>query len=162
MSLVESVHEKYSNDADEKERQSCCRTPLVLELLKMNAPEKWYLFVGCLCALLFGGVEPAVGLIYSIVYGSLADPNLEDQSTRTRTLSLTILGIYIFAGVAQCLSTVAFAKSGEALTLRMRLLTFESLLRREMGWFDEECNSVGSLVTRLSSDAAALKVNKSS
>jgi len=33
------------------------------------------------------------------------------------------------------------------------------MLRQEMGYFDSETNSVGALVTRLSSDASALKVN---
>jgi hypothetical protein len=35
------------------------------------------------------------------------------------------------------------------------------MLRQEMSYFDYEANSVGALVTRLSSDAAALKVNNS-
>ncbi len=125
----------------------------------MNSPEKFYLILGSVCALLYGGVEPAVGLIYSMIYGLLANPNLEIQSLQTRNLSLGIFGIYVFAGIVQFLSTVTFAKAGEALTLRMRLFTFEAMLRREISWFDDEKNSVGSLVTRLSNDTAALKVN---
>jgi hypothetical protein len=41
----------------------------------------------------------------------------------------------------------------------MRKLTFSAMVRQEMSYFDYEMNSVGALVTRLSSDAAALKVN---
>ena len=134
------------------------RTPFLFKLLKLNSPEKFYLLIGSICSFLFGGVEPAVGLIYSTVYGLLANPNVEDQSTRTRYLSLTILGIYAVAGILQFLSTVTFAKSGEALLLRMRLSTFKAMLRQEMGWFDDEKNTVGSLITRLSSDTAALTV----
>jgi ATP-binding cassette subfamily B (MDR/TAP) protein 1 len=62
-------------------------------------------------------------------------------------------------GVSQFLSTVGFSKSGEELTMRMRKMTFSAMLRQEMSYFDYEANSVGALVTRLSSDAAALKVN---
>ena len=144
---------------EENVKQACCHVPFFIKLLRWNAPEKYYLFIGCLCSLLFGAVEPAVGYIYSIIYGLFAIPNLEDQSSKTRSLSLTIFGIYVFAGLAQFLSTLTFAKSGEALTLRMRLKTFDAMLRREISWFDSEKNSIGSLITRLASDTAAMKVN---
>ncbi|CAF3318570.1 unnamed protein product [Rotaria sp. Silwood2] len=151
------IEESLSDDDIENIKQSCCHTPFFIKLLKLNSPEKFYLFIGSICSLVFGGIEPAVGLIYSIIYGLLANPNLNDQSIRTRNLSLIIFGIYVFGGIVQFLSTITFTKSGEALTLRMRLRTFEAMLRQEMSWFDEEKNSIGSLVTRLSSDAAALK-----
>ncbi|CAF0793637.1 unnamed protein product [Rotaria sordida] len=156
MSSLEA-EETSSNEKEENIKHSCCHSPFFIKLLKLNSPEKFYLFIGCICSLIFGGVEPAVGLVYSIIYGLLANPNLDEQSIRTRNLSLIIFGIYVFGGIVQFLSTITFTKSGEALTLRMRLRTFEAMLRQEMGWFDEEKNSVGSLVTRLSSDTAALK-----
>jgi ATP-binding cassette subfamily B (MDR/TAP) protein 1 len=152
------LEESPSDKDEENPKRSCCHQPFFIKLLKLNSPEKFYLLTGCICSLLFGGVEPAVGYVYSIVYGLLANPNLADQSTRTRSFALSIFGIYVLAGILQFLSTVTFAKSGEALTLRMRLWTFQSMLRQEMSWFDDEANNVGSLITRLSSDTAALKV----
>ena len=62
-------------------------------------------------------------------------------------------------GICQGISTIAFAKSGEALTMRMRVMSFASMLRQEIGWFDREENRVGALVTQLSSDTSSLKVN---
>ncbi|CAF1582735.1 unnamed protein product [Rotaria magnacalcarata] len=160
---LSSLQEIPLNDDDVKEKNPeklshfSFHTPFFIKLLKLNSPEKLYLIVGSLCAILYGCVEPVVGLMYSMIYGLLANPNLEIQSLRTQNLSLGILGIYVFAGIVQFLSTVTFAKAGEALTLRMRLLTFEAMLRREIGWFDDEKNSVGSLITRLSTDTAALR-----
>lgn len=150
-----SLHE---DDVIEKTKRKCFHTPLFIKLLKLNSPEKFYLIVGSICALLYGCVEPAVGLIYSMIYSLFANPDVETQSVRTRNLSLGIFGVYVFAGIVQFLSTVTFAKAGEELTLRMRLFTFEGMLRREISWFDDEKNSVGALVTRLSSDTAAIKV----
>ncbi|CAF3338444.1 unnamed protein product [Rotaria socialis] len=152
-----TIEEASLNENEQNPKYSCCHTPFFIKLLKLNSPEKFYLFIGCICSLMFGCVEPVVGLIYSIVFGLLANPNLADQSQSTRDLSLIIFSIYIFAGIVQCLSTITFAKSGEALTLRMRLRTFQAMLRQDMSWFDEETNSVGSLITRLSTDTAALK-----
>lgn len=135
------------------------RTPFFFKLLRLSSPEKLYIIVGSVCALLYGSVEPAVGLVYSTIYGLLANPDIEKQSAETRNLSLVIFSIYVLAGILQFLSTVMFVKAGEALTLRMRLLTFEAMLRREIHWFDDEKNSVSSLVTRLSTDTVAIKVN---
>jgi len=138
---------------DKKKQRS-----LFLDLLKYNSKEKYSLIVGCLCAFLYGGIEPAVAFVYSMIYGLLANPNLDVQSTETRDLSLSIFGIYAFGGIVQCLSTIIFSKAGEALTLRMRLLTFESILKQEISWFDDETNNIASLNSRLSSDTVALKV----
>jgi hypothetical protein len=44
--------------------------------------------------------------------------------------------------------------------MRMRIISFASMLRQEISWFDKEENSIGALVTRLSSDASSLKVKK--
>lgn len=41
--------------------------------------------------------------------------------------------------------------------MRMRVISFKSMLKQEIGWFDLDQNNLGALVTRLSSDAAALK-----
>lgn len=41
--------------------------------------------------------------------------------------------------------------------MRMRIMSFKTMLRQEIGWFDLDVNNLGALVTRLSSDAASLK-----
>ncbi len=43
--------------------------------------------------------------------------------------------------------------------MRMRVISFASMLRQEIGWFDREENKIGALVTQLSSDTSSLKVN---
>ena len=36
-----------------------------------------------------------------------------------------------------------FAKSGQMLTERIRIMMFGSILKQEMGWFDDDKNSTG-------------------
>ncbi len=50
-----------------------------------------------------------------------------------------------------------FAISGENLTKRIRIKAFKSMLSQEIGWFDDKNNSVGSLSTRLSTEASAVQ-----
>ena len=64
----------------------------------------------------------------------------------------------VAGGICQCLSSIAFSMSGEALTMRMRSISFASMLRQEISWFDREENNLGALVTQLSSDTSSLKV----
>lgn len=47
--------------------------------------------------------------------------------------------------------------AGEKLTKRIRLQTFESMLRQEIGWFDQQQNSTGALAVRLAVDASEVK-----
>ncbi|CAF1245778.1 unnamed protein product [Rotaria sordida] len=51
------------------------------------------------------------------------------------------------------------AVAGARLTNRLRIKAFGCMLRQEVGWFDETENSVGSLCSRLSTDA--LEIQKS-
>jgi ATP-binding cassette subfamily B (MDR/TAP) protein 1 len=50
-----------------------------------------------------------------------------------------------------------FGISGEALTLRVRQLTFKALLRQEIAYFDDPNNPTGALTTRLATDASAIQ-----
>uniref|UniRef100_A0A3B4FGF5 ABC-type xenobiotic transporter n=1 Tax=Pundamilia nyererei TaxID=303518 RepID=A0A3B4FGF5_9CICH len=50
-----------------------------------------------------------------------------------------------------------FGKSGEVLTLTLRLRAFKSMMRQDLGWFDQPKNSVGALTTRLATDAAQVQ-----
>ena len=52
---------------------------------------------------------------------------------------------------------MCFSISGETLTARLRSLSFKAMLRQEIGWFDEECNSSGALTTRLADDASKVQ-----
>ena len=69
----------------------------------------------------------------------------------------TMFLIGVAGALSQLISSVAFAKSGEELTMRMRLISFTTMLRQEISWFDLDENNIGALVTRLSSNAAGLK-----
>lgn len=50
-----------------------------------------------------------------------------------------------------------FGISGENLTKKLRSDTFKAMLRQEVSWFDDPKNSVGTLCTRLSTEAAAVQ-----
>ena len=50
-----------------------------------------------------------------------------------------------------------FGFSGENLTKRLRAKGFQTMLRQEIGWFDDHKNNVGTLCTRLAVEASAVQ-----
>lgn len=148
-----------SSDDPSKKKKKRFHTPFVFKVLKFNGPEWHWILMGAICSLIYGATQPIFALFFSYVYGLFANPDLEEQKHLASVYSGVIFVIGFAGAVTLFLSTVGFAKSGEELTMRMRKLTFSAMLRQEMGYFDYETNSVGALVTRLSSDASALKVN---
>ena len=55
------------------------------------------------------------------------------------------------------MQTFTLGAAGERLTKRIRLRTFTSMLRQEIGWFDMRKHSTGALATRLAVDASEVK-----
>ncbi|CAF4001185.1 unnamed protein product, partial [Rotaria sp. Silwood1] len=149
--------DKTASDAQKKKKKRS-RTPFVFQIFKLNAPEWPWILMGAVFSLIFGAIQPIFALFFAQIYGLFGEPDLKKQEHLTSVYAGLIFLIGFVGGVAQFLSNLGFAKSGEELTLRMRKLTFSAIIRQEIGYFDYETNSVGALVTRLSSDAAALKV----
>ena len=149
---------KASFNESSKRKKGRLHTPFIFKVLKLNAPEWPWILLGAISSIVYGAVQPLFALFFAKIYGLFAEPNLDEQERLTRLYAAMIFLIGCGGGLAQFLTALGFAKSGEALTLRMRKMSFAAMLRQEMGYFDLESNSIGALVTRLSSDASALKV----
>lgn len=57
-------------------------------------------------------------------------------------------------GIGTFLQIWAYGVAGELLTMRLRSMTFATMLKQEMAWFDNKSNTVGALCSRLSSDTS--------
>lgn len=51
----------------------------------------------------------------------------------------------------------SFGVAGEKLTMRLRSLMFDAMVRQEVGWFDDKENSTGALCARLSGEASSVQ-----
>ncbi len=127
----------------------------VRRLLGYNMPEIKYIIMGTLMAIVQGCILP----FYALIFGEyLLALSKSDEKAREMSdfLAILFLGIGILAGVSQFIQVFAFTFSGEALTLRLRKLSFAAMLNQEMGWFDDPSRSIGALCSRLSGDAASV------
>ncbi|CAF1281345.1 unnamed protein product [Adineta ricciae] len=158
-----STHSKTSSTTDDDETKqitaapkSTSRKPFFLRILALNSPEWLSILLGSITSLIYGAVTPAYALIFSLVFG-LFNQDVETAERNARNYSILVFCVGLAGGLCQFISSYAFARSGEALTLRMRVISFVTMLRQEMSWYDLEENQHNILVARLSKDAASLK-----
>ena len=117
-----------------------------------------WLFVGCLGAAVFGGIFPSWGLMlaYSQNMFFLPDPDdIRERAELYACLYIMLGGVSLFSATGQF---YGIAQVAERVSLKLRSGMFEALMRREIGFFDLEENSIGTLTTRLSDDSRV--VNK--
>ncbi|GIY55270.1 ATP-dependent translocase ABCB1 [Caerostris extrusa] len=145
----------YSHTIVEKKEEQETE-PSKVRLLKICAPEWPYLLVGGLASIIMGLFTPIYGIVFGDILGILAEQNdriISDISY----YSLAFLGMAISAFIACFLQTFMFSLAGEKLTSRLRKMVFTTIISQDMSWFDEPSNGVGSLCTRLTSDASSVQ-----
>ncbi|NWR42889.1 MDR1 protein, partial [Regulus satrapa] len=128
-----------------------------LKILALNKPEWFYILLGVIAAAVIGAVNPVFAVIFGKVIGAFQERDPGKRSKTTVVLSLVFLLLGVIILVAYIIQGFVFGKSGEALTMRLRSLSFRALLHQEIGWYDDQKNAVGVLLTRLATDASQVK-----
>ncbi|XP_062136311.1 LOW QUALITY PROTEIN: multidrug resistance protein homolog 65 [Drosophila sulfurigaster albostrigata] len=126
-------------------------------IVHLARPEWCYLILGVISSIAVGCLYPAFSIIFGEFYGALAELDEEVALSRTAVLSWACLGIAALTALVCFLQTYLFNYAGVWLTTRMRALTFKSIVSQEIGFFDQEQNSVGALSARLSGEAAGVQ-----
>ncbi|XP_062979735.1 ATP-dependent translocase ABCB1-like isoform X1 [Elgaria multicarinata webbii] len=126
-------------------------------ILALNKPEFCYIVVGVITAAIRGGVSPAFAVLFGKIIGAFGEQDTVKRSQNTMMYSLLFLLLGVISLITYIIEGFMFAKSGEALTMRLRSLSFKALLQQEIGWFDDHRNGIGVLLTRLATDASQVK-----
>ncbi|NXG72368.1 MDR1 protein, partial [Baryphthengus martii] len=126
-------------------------------ILALNKPEWLHILLGVIAAAVSGGVHPAFAVIFGKIIGAFQERDLEKRNKNTLVLSLMFLLLGVITLAAYIVQGFMFGKSGEMLTMRLRSLSFRTLLQQEVGWYDDQKNAVGVLLTRLATDASQVK-----
>ncbi|NWU01491.1 MDR1 protein, partial [Urocynchramus pylzowi] len=128
-----------------------------IKILALNKPEWFYVLLGVIAAAVIGAVHPAFAVIFGKIIGAFQERDPEKRSKNTVLLSLIFLLLGVIILAAYIIQGFMFGKSGETLTMRLRSLSFRALLQQEIGWYDDQKNAVGVLLTRLATDASQVK-----
>lgn len=135
------------------------RTPTDVSLwrvARLNKPEIPVLVLGAVAAAASGAILPILGILFSGMLKTFYEPAHELRKD-ARFWALTFLALGATYLVIEPLRSYFFAVSGGRLIQRVRSMCFHSLMRMEIGWFDQVDHSSGAIGSRLSTDAASLK-----
>ncbi|MFN7133403.1 MAG: ABC transporter transmembrane domain-containing protein, partial [Myxococcales bacterium] len=132
-------------------RPSFRRFP-IRRLLTLARTEKRNLVLGTICLAL----GSAMSLVYPQAIRIIIDNALGtgDRGAVDRATAFMV-GVFAVQGVAIALRYVLFTISGERIVARLREDLYRSLIRQEIGFFDER--RTGELVSRLASDTTVLQ-----
>ncbi|KAJ0000403.1 hypothetical protein NQD34_012245 [Periophthalmus magnuspinnatus] len=151
--------EKDTQDDKDKTEEVEDNAPPVsfFQVMRLNASELPYIVVGVICAIINGAMQPLFAILFSkiITVFAIEDKDLVRERSTFFSLMFAVIGVVSF--VAMFLQGFCFGKSGELLTLKLRLKAFTAIMRQDLGWFDDHKNSVGALTTRLATDAAQVQ-----
>jgi len=147
------VDDPNNHDNKYNKKKETVKVPSFRRLLAMNVPEWKQACLGCLNAVLFGAIQP----LYSFARGSIISVYfLEDHDEIKRQIRIYVfcfLGLAAISLVINVLQHYSFAYMGEYLTKRIRERMFSKILTFEVGWFDEDQNSTGSICSRLANES---------
>uniref|UniRef100_A0A3Q2ZN91 ATP-binding cassette sub-family B member 5 n=1 Tax=Kryptolebias marmoratus TaxID=37003 RepID=A0A3Q2ZN91_KRYMA len=127
------------------------------QVLRLNRSEWPFILVGLICAIANGAIQPLFAVLFSKIITVFAEQDQEVVRVRANFFSLMFVVIGVVCFFTMFLQGFCFGKSGEVLTLKLRLGAFKSMMRQDLGWFDNHKNSVGALTTRLATDAAQVQ-----
>ncbi|XP_011684594.1 PREDICTED: multidrug resistance protein homolog 49 isoform X2 [Wasmannia auropunctata] len=165
-----TLNQQFSTLSAHSHRLSLARSDSSVEILEekpydapmmrifgLNRPEWLLNLIGSLAAALVGASFPAFAILFGDIYKILNYPDPDEVMKETIYLSILFIVVGVLTGLGTYLQMHMFGLSGVRMTTRIRRMAFTAMLKQEMGWYDEDNNSVGALCARLSSDAAAVQ-----
>ena len=125
-------------------------------LAELNKPELPAIITGVIGAGVMGILFP----LFALALGSLINVfylPVDEIESGARTWSLVFMGGGFAALIGAFLQSYSFNYMGQRLARRIRVLMIKALLRQEVGFYDDEKNSSGTLTSKLASDALAVR-----
>lgn len=154
-----SAGTKNDDDKDEEETEEGKKPKpvkgMMLKAFKENRKEWPYILLGSLGALGNAIIWPLFAILFSQIITTLVDPN--SKASDVNRWALFFFGVGCLAFVANTLQLAMTGISGELLTNRLRVESFKTLVRQEVGFFDLRENSVGLLTSRLATEATKVQ-----
>ncbi|KAF5286694.1 hypothetical protein FQA39_LY16177 [Lamprigera yunnana] len=150
-SVVENVYQ-----LETEEEENAVKSPL-MTILRFNKPEAWNLVIGCVTSLIMGATMPVFAILFGDILGVLGNPDDDKVREESNIFIILFVVVGIITGIATLLQIYMFGIAGEKLTMRLRQLMFTTMLKQEIGWYDDKENAVGTLCARLSGEASSVQ-----
>jgi ATP-binding cassette subfamily B (MDR/TAP) protein 1 len=169
----ENIRDKLTRTATAKSKSSIALankpkevkgTYSLWTLIKMTAAlnttrkEKILMVVGLIASIVCGSGNTVQAVFFAKAIMSLSKP--PSQVAEVKSGANFWSGMYLMLAIiifsAYSIQGMAFAYCSERLIHRVRDKAFRTMLRQDIGWFDKEENTTGSLVSFLSTESTHL------
>nr|QUF59438.1 ATP-binding cassette transporter Abcb1-like1-2 [Brachionus angularis] len=120
------------------------------KLFKLHKPEAIWLIIGTLAAIVLGCVLPATGFVFCQIYTIFSLKNPDQKRNESLKFMGILFGIAILNFFVNIIYSYSITYCGARLTRRLRVKMFESMLRQEIAFHDQEENRSSILTTQLS------------
>ncbi|KAI8056326.1 P-loop containing nucleoside triphosphate hydrolase protein [Gilbertella persicaria] len=151
---VDAYELKLRKEKEERKQAMKQSAPLG-KVLKQMRPEWPLLITGVCGAAVAGAVFPCFALIFAQVLSQLVSPDTTPpgpmEGTNLYSFLFVIIGIAALIGFAT--QVICFEVAGERYTKRLRGQIFRAFMKQEIGFFDEDDNSLGALTSKLAIDS---------
>ncbi|GJP52824.1 hypothetical protein CLOM_g11912 [Closterium sp. NIES-68] len=155
-SLSEGGRSAVDSESDEEESGEAKSKGSWWRLFKLTLPDWPFTALAVVGSALAGSINPIFGLFLTTVITAYYKPVDQMQSEVNKwAVVFVCLGVVSF--LVYTLQHYNFGVVSEKLTKRVRELMLSSILRNEIGWFDQDKNNSGAVAARLSSDATLVK-----
>ncbi|XP_011034998.1 PREDICTED: ABC transporter B family member 13-like isoform X2 [Populus euphratica] len=132
-------------------------TPSIWELVKLNASEWPYAVLGSAGAMMAGMEAPLFALGITHMLTAFYSPDISQMKKEVHLVALIFVGAAVVTVPIYILQHYFYTLMGERLIARVRLSMFSAILCNEIGWFDLDENSTGSLTSTLAADATLVR-----
>ena len=111
-----------------------------------------YFVLGTFGALLVGGANPAIGLVFVKCMWIFYDSNPNTVRSEGYLWSGLMGGIALCQVIGDIFRFYGFGLPGEKLTVKLRDMYYRAVLRQEIGWHDLKDNAPGIVTAQLASE----------
>ncbi|KAF1948056.1 P-loop containing nucleoside triphosphate hydrolase protein [Clathrospora elynae] len=129
---------------------------LIGRSLSLSRNEAPAIVIGLVSSIISGGVIIGEALIFGNLVELLNDTTGSDLTSRVSFYCLLFFVLAIIALASHCCGKTAFGIVSENLTLRVRDLSFRTILQQDIAWFSKPGHSHHALMSRLNMDSGSI------
>ncbi|KAL6899793.1 hypothetical protein ACP4OV_006451 [Aristida adscensionis] len=143
-----------NNDTTEKQKLP---VPSFRRLLMLNAPEWKHALIGSFSAIVVGGIQPMYAYVMGSMFPVFFMTDHAEIKKKTRVYALVFVTLAVLSFLLNIGQHYSFGVMGEELTKRIREQILAKILTFEIGWFDRDTNSTGTICSQLAKDANVVR-----
>ncbi|KAG2428639.1 hypothetical protein HXX76_011345 [Chlamydomonas incerta] len=148
--------EKQKGDEGDKEKDKPYHVPFK-RLLKYAEGEYTAAVIGCIASAASGAQHPAFAFTVASMISIFYTDDMNELKSKASFYCWMFFVIAMSAFITLSIQQVAFGRVAQAVSGRVRVQLFGSILRQEVAWFDDAEHSSGKLTANLATDATYVR-----